>query len=148
MGGVVTYYVHGGPPGAASEIQRCLDDKRGWRGQGIRFRLTQQSRASIVVKFLRNVDIVRQYGNRFDGLSVCDTRSFPTAIAFNLNNWFFPPVPWHSRRRYRQYLIQHEFGHAIGRGHVRAERGRCPVMHPQSRAPTCPAPTCRVNAWQ
>ena len=44
------------------------------------------------------------------------------------------PASGLSVKRYRQYVINHEFGHAIGLPHLRCKSGqRCPVMYQMTK---------------
>lgn len=61
-------------------------------------------------------------------------------IYINLNNWTNPKIgatnAQLSLTEYRQYIVQHEFGHAIGKGHLnpRYYTGQpCPIMAQQTK---------------
>ena len=71
----------------------------------------------------------------------------PPVIVFNHENWNGPPKAYdlslrrkspklsaaERLRRYRVYLVNHEFGHAMGLGHDAATDLVCPVMYQHTR---------------
>ena len=72
---------------------------------------------------------------------------WPPVIVFNSDNWNGPPskymvsarekYPHKSKedllKRYRIYLINHEFGHALGLGHEPSDTSHCPVMYQHTK---------------
>lgn len=67
----------------------------------------------------------------------------PPIIYFNEHNWN-NPVKGHTLESYRTYVINHEFGHVLGRGHSPARPGPCKVMYQQTKGlevcSACPWP--------
>jgi predicted metalloprotease len=64
----------------------------------------------------------------------------------NLDRWNTGVVPFHADVEvYRQYLVNHEVGHALGHGHEFCTRvgGLAPVMMQQTGG----LGTCRANGW-
>ena len=63
------------------------------------------------------------------------TPNGPPLILFDPINFLFGvPASGLSVDLYRQYVINHEFGHAIGMPHLRCERGKqCPVMYQMTK---------------
>ena len=59
----------------------------------------------------------------------------PPLILFDPINFMYGvPDSGLSVDLYRQYVINHEFGHAIGMPHLRCERGKkCPVMYQMTK---------------
>lgn len=146
----VYYSLEDPPDGARRVVNECLNDPRGWHGQGWTFLvrgLKNQSRWKpfVHVRWWTNQQIVGWYGPEFDGLSVCDRMDGAvTYITFNKENWDNPPGHFASTQDYHEYIIQHEFGHAIGLDHPElVGRGMCNPMDQQTRRPPCTA-----NAWQ
>ena len=86
-------------------------------------------------------------------LSITDYSTKPTSIYFNIDNWNNPPKEFKSKynrlANYRAYLVQHEFGHALGYHHTSKpskenEMKNCPVMLQQSKYTE---PYCKANPW-
>ena len=87
------------------------------------------------------------YGDR--NFSVTDMRSWPRATYFNIQNWFHVPkslVGAYTLKEYRTYLINHEFGHALGSlGHPTRElTGPAHIMYQHTRGLQ---PGQRKNLW-
>ena len=116
-----------------------IQDKRGWAGHNYSFEETETNPA-IKIFFKRSSYINEKFKGspHVKNMSVTSYGQNPIEIYFNLDNWENPPKNFTGdRETYRRYLIQHEFGHAIGFGH--AERPeinsgkRCPVMLQQTK---------------
>ncbi len=61
-------------------------------------------------------------------------------IRFNLDNWLSGvPESGLSTDQYREYVINHEFGHGLGYDHQKCVDGVCPVMYQATRG--CPVGT-------
>jgi len=125
------------------KINEVLDDKRGWERLGYRFRyVIRKSDAEFKIKIVNEEKIVKIC--KFSGLSCADmTRKI---IYINVKRW---------RRgskgskltldNYRTYLINHEMGHLLGRGHNKCGKGdtKVPVMVQQ----TLGIGDCKPNPW-
>ena len=122
--------------------------RRGWGKMGYHFTEKHVGHANVMVHMCGPRVLARAFpSSSLNGFSVCQRLS-PTysVIYFHHGNWTRPPPAFTgSKMTYRQYLISHEFGHALGRGHRQATQvGEwCPVMYQQTRGTR----TCRPNPW-
>lgn len=130
----------------AATIDRTLRHERGWtRGGHWRFQRIVRHEPDVTIRLAtpRTVDrACGAAGADTDGYTSCRAGS---VIWLNLDRWYIgvPHVP--NLHTYRAYLINHEVGHALGRGHERCPgRGRpAPVMVQQ----TLVLGGCIPNAW-
>lgn len=139
-----------------NEMNKYLLDKRGWRSKGYTFNQVDNiNDANIQVYFKTNEELKKIVNNdkRLINLSITDYSTSPTSIYFNLQNWNNPPKEFKAENNrlanYRAYLVQHEFGHALGFGHKTKpnkenEMKNCPVMLQQSKYTE---PYCKANPW-
>ena len=145
-------------------------DKRGWEGyRQYHFEFVDKvAPNTLLIFFKTNSELKRMFGHlsifekELKGLSITDsTVPDQVKIYFNVENWTNPPSVFKvfdekgdavSRaerlRTYRQYLVQHELGHALGFGHpekqMQANKNMlCHPMQQQTRG----TETCRANPW-
>lgn len=81
---------------------------------------------------------------KFDGLSCANLKD--NVVYFNRDRWLHgSKASGLSLEAYRVYVICHEVGHLLDRGHKRCsdDMDRCPVMYQQTISKGC----CRPNAW-
>lgn len=134
------------PDKAASIIQGILDDERSWRGTGRwRFELapvgqsaslhayivTPDTTDRLCAPYLTRGEVSCQNGNR---------------VVLNAKRWLLSVDSYGSDlTNYRRYLVNHEFGHALGKHHVDCPGpGRlAPVMMQQTKG----LGACRKNPW-
>lgn len=134
------------PDKAAVLIQGVLDDKRSWRSTGHwRFVLapvggsatlhayivTPQTTDRLCAPYLTRGEVSCQNGNR---------------VVLNAKRWLLGADSYGSDlTNYRRYLINHEFGHALGKHHVGCPGpGRlAPVMMQQTKG----LGACKKNPW-
>jgi hypothetical protein len=151
-----------------ADFQAYMLDERGWPGQGYRIRVVRRKEdANVIVHFKTTKQLESIYGHvpdfetEFKGLSLTDSSNRNNIkIYMNLNNWLSPPAAFEVRDKkdnqivgnnrlilYRQYLVQHEFGHALGYGHYEggyADRGTyCHPMMQQTKGTA----VCQANPW-
>jgi hypothetical protein len=150
------------------EFIRYMMDPRGWTGQGYRIReAIVEGEANVTVHFRTTEQLEKLYGHvpnfetEFKGLSLTDSGDRDDIKVFmNLDNWRTPPVAFEVRDEdnnvvtgvprtvlYRQYLVNHEMGHALGWGHhddgYPDPTVLCHPMMQQSRGTA----VCRANPW-
>ena len=134
------------PDGAAVSIQGVLDDPRSWRGtRRWRFELTPAGQSAtlhayivtpkttdrLCAPYLTRGEVSCQNGNR---------------VVLNAKRWLLGVDSYGSDlTNYRRYLVNHEFGHALGKHHVDCPGpGRlAPVMMQQTKG----LGACRKNPW-
>ncbi len=134
------------PDQAAVEIQKVLDDPRSWRStRRWRFELapvgesatlhayivTPETTDRLCAPYLTRGEVSCQNGNR---------------VVLNAKRWLLGADAYGSDlTNYRRYLVNHEFGHALGKRHVDCPGpGRlAPVMMQQTKG----LEACRKNPW-
>ncbi|WP_089154424.1 DUF3152 domain-containing protein [Micromonospora sp. NBS 11-29] len=128
----------------ARQVAATLADRRGWTGDG-RWRLQRVGRdgpADFTVLLTTPVTRGRLCGDPTDRYTSCRSGD---QVVINVARWVYgvPHVP--DLDLYRQYLINHEVGHRLGRGHERCPGGGgpAPVMVQQ----TLGLHGCAPNAW-
>ena len=131
-----------------SFIRSTLMDARGW-GKDYDFVLRRGTEpADVIFEIWDSQKIAKTYGKKFRKFSVCSTdggtatggtATRASKIVINQDNWD------NGSKTYRQYVLQHEMGHALGNGHRKmAPLGACNVMTVQSNRRL----TCTLNPWQ
>jgi hypothetical protein len=134
------------PEDLAREIHRTLSDPRSWRATDrVRFQLVSdpaRARLHAFVATPRSTDRLC-YPWLTRGAVSCQTGN---RVVLNARRWVFGAKAYVSDvTGYRQYLVNHEFGHALGYRHVRCPgKGRlAPVMMQQTKG----LHGCRPNPW-
>jgi hypothetical protein len=131
---------------AAVLIQGVLDDKRSWRGTGRwRFELTPVGGAATLHAYIATPDttdrLCAPYLTR--GEVSCQNGN---RVVLNAKRWQFGVAAYGADlTNYRRYLVNHEFGHALGKRHVNCPgTGKlAPVMMQQTKG----LGACRKNSW-
>ncbi|MEU8259197.1 DUF3152 domain-containing protein [Micromonospora sp. NPDC048999] len=128
----------------ARQVETILSDPRGWTGGG-EWRLQRVGRddaANFTVLLTTPVTRGQLCADTTDHYTSCRVGD---RVVINVARWahgvpYFPDLG-----QYRQYLINHEVGHRLGRGHERCPRagGPAPVMQQQ----TLGLHGCTPNAW-
>lgn len=119
------------------KIESVLDDSHGWKKLGYKFHRSTTN-LDFVITIVPN-KIVKKVCN-FDGLS-CATmfrnKNKTDIIFLNLKKWQKGSAK--SKQNvdlYRTYMINHEVGHILGRGHIKHEDckpgTKCPIMVQQT----------------
>ncbi|WP_375424525.1 DUF3152 domain-containing protein [uncultured Friedmanniella sp.] len=131
---------------AALLIARVLDDDRSWRGLGTgRFTLVPAGQTADVHAFLATPGTTDQLCAPLltRGKVSCQNGS---RVVLNAERWVNGAAAFgDDTTGYRRYLVNHEFGHALGHGHVGCPgRGElAPVMMQQTKG----LRGCRPNSW-
>ena len=149
---VFYYYCHNISKKNKKIIKKILADKRGWAGKGYFFEeINNLYKAKIQIYFKTNKQINKLFNNHVNlkNLSVTDRSTNPISIYFNTNNWYKIPKPFKSSlKKYREYLVQHEFGHAIGYNHVeRPPKNSKQLCNPMLQQTLHTKPYCIPNPW-
>ena len=125
----------------ANIIVNTLSDVYGWSRYGYHFKMIENMNNDNSKKNKKNVIAVRISSPKtlkrqcnFEGLSCTDLQR--NEILFNSHRWKYgSKKSGLCLNHYRQQLINHEFGHAIGYDHVVPEVNQnreCPVMYQQT----------------
>jgi uncharacterized protein DUF3152 len=134
----------------AQDLLSVVCDKRSWIAGG-RVRFQYDPAGSLLIA-LRTPESTERRCKQLVGLSVNSYYSCGSSreVVLNSDRWFggsryWPgPVP-----AYRQMLVNHEVGHAIGQHHrsCAADGSPAPVMMQQSKGMTSNGRTCKPNSW-
>src|SRR3990167_4301846 len=101
----------------AQQVNSVLQDSRGWRKRGYRFRwVPYKSNPHIRIKLTSAAQMKHMFPQFEDiQVSVCDMKT--RRIYLREDRWL-QGVPWFpTLAAYRMYLINHEVGHALGYHH-------------------------------
>ncbi|GAA3623036.1 hypothetical protein GCM10022236_26800 [Microlunatus ginsengisoli] len=134
------------PKTVARQIHATLADKRSWRATDhVRFQLVSdpsRARLHAYVVTPRTTDRLC-YPWMTRGQVSCQNGN---RVVLNARRWVFGAKAYGKDvTSYREYLVNHEFGHALGYNHVRCHgKGRrAPVMMQQTKG----LHGCRPNPW-
>lgn len=137
-------------------VKSILTVKRGWSKLGYNFVFVSnqlfnliKSKKKILIRLSKNETIAKECRfNINEKLSCCDMAKKNVLINYyrwengsNNNNEHHD-----SLKDYRIYVINHEVGHALGRGHTKCNPKKCdkvPVMMQQ----TLSIGKCKKNVW-
>lgn len=130
----------------ARVIDRTLRHPRGWTAGGQwRFQRIEEGRPDLVIRLAAPETVDERCaaaGADTDGYTSCRAGQL---ILLNLDRWYVAVPHVKDISAYRQYLINHEVGHGLGRGHEDCGGAgwRAPVMLQQ----TLDLEGCRPNPW-
>lgn len=136
-----------------TEIHEILNDLRGIASIGYQFVPGLDGPLDLLIGKVSSARMKErfQHAPHLDGLSVCVIPSDgPTEIWIHIDNWIHKPGNFvGTRKLYRQYLIQHETGHAIGLLDQDIKGSKeclapCPLMYQQTLGTLG---VCRSNPW-
>jgi hypothetical protein len=131
------------PLRCARRIERTLADERGWTRGAVRFKRVEGNSGTTVLLASPEVTDAVCAPLRTQGeVSCCRDRY----VVLNVKRWRNAVPHWTGDlTSYRQMLINHEFGHRIGKGHSFCPGAdqRAPVMQQQ----TYGLQGCRANSW-
>ncbi len=134
------------PKAVAREIHATLSDKRSWRGTDhVRFRLVSDPAKAHLHAYVVTPGTTDRlcYPWRTRGQVSCQNGD---RVVLNAKRWVFGAKAYKADvASYRQYLVNHEFGHSLGYNHVGCPgKGRpAPVMMQQTKG----LKGCRPNPW-
>jgi Protein of unknown function (DUF3152) len=138
------------PATFVKDLLSVLCDERSWIGSGkVRFRY--DPKGSLLIG-LRTPTSTEKACRRVVGQSVNFYYSCASTaeVVLNSDRWFTGSTSWPgSVREYRQMLVNHEIGHALGQHHRYCLRdgASAPVMMQQSKGLTTGGNTCKPNPW-
>jgi len=135
---ILTYFIEVSPNVSnagnfKSEVARILNDKRGWRKYGYKFKEVEHSanHGAILIRLATAEETSKLCG--FTGLSCWNRQK--REIIINEQNWKTGALSGLSLERYHNYVITHEMGHALGLTH-----NKCPIAECKRRGmDVCPA---------
>ncbi|HLM22668.1 MAG TPA: DUF3152 domain-containing protein [Propionibacteriaceae bacterium] len=134
------------PDEAAALIQQVLDDKRSWRGTGRwRFELATIGESASLHAYLATPDTTDKLCAPLLTRGELSCRR-GERVVLNAKRWLIGADSYGSDlTNYRRYLVNHEFGHVLGKGHVDCPGpGRqAPLMMQQTKG----LGGCRKNPW-
>ena len=133
------------PDEAAAEIQRTLDDPRGWAGYGKRnFALVADESKAGVVIYVASPSTTHDLCKAAD-VGFAWSCSDRTRIVLNADRWRFMTPTYDDLGAYRSYLVNHEMGRVLGQGVATCAKpgAKAPVMMQQG----ADLGGCLPNAW-
>ena len=135
------------PEEVAKKIQETLDDDRGWAPiDKVSFRLVPDPDDAELIVTLATPATVNEFCRPLDTQSCWSCRA-GEAVNLNADRWMYgtPSFSDLSIEEYRSYLVNHEIGHYLGRGHLSCpgQGIPAPVMQQQSMS----VDVCKPNVW-
>ncbi|WP_420175518.1 DUF3152 domain-containing protein [Luteococcus sp. OSA5] len=132
------------PRSSARQIAGILNDQRSWLGsEAISFELVKDPAKADFNIMLASPATVQ----KMCPLDVRMTWSCQSGgnVLINTDRWLYMTPTYQDLTQYRSYVINHEVGHYIGKGHVGcpAPGRKAPVMMQQSKA----LDRCKPNPW-
>jgi hypothetical protein len=143
----VAVLVEGGLPVAvrsfARIVGRVLQDPRGWRQAGYAFRIVSSEPADMSI-VLASPALTDSFCAPLLTLGRYSCAQAGRAV-LNVERWRNGAPAYASIARYRTYMINHEVGHLLGRGHAycSASGAPAPLMVQQTKG----VAPCRTNPW-
>lgn len=131
---------------AALLIASVLEDRRSWRGLGTgRFTLVRAGEQADLHAFIATPATTDKLCAPYRTLGQVSCQN-GSKVVLNARRWVNGAAAYgDDTTRYRRYLVNHEFGHALGLGHANCSAsGRpAPVMMQQTKG----LKGCRANTW-
>ena len=135
-----------GPParGFASEVEQILFSPRGWRRAGYAFQRVGSGAVDFRVILASPALTDRLCAPALTlGVFSCHNAG---RVVINFTRWMDGATSYRGDLgRYRVYVVNHEVGHALGRGHLSCPGAGlpAPVMMQQTKG----VGACRTNPW-
>jgi uncharacterized protein DUF3152 len=147
---LVEHGVETTPAQFVSDLLGVLCDKRSWIGSN-KVRFQYDPRGALLIG-LRTAGSTERRCKQLIHLSVNRYYSCATTreVVLNADRWFKGSDFWPgSVPVYRQMLVNHEVGHALGQHHRTCSKdgSAAPVMMQQSKGLTTNGRTCKPNPW-
>jgi Protein of unknown function (DUF3152) len=133
------------PQQAAELIQQVLNDRRSWRASGAwRFQLVSSPADADLHVFIATPGTTDKLCAPLDTQGELSCQN-DHRVVLNAKRWVYGAASYHNDvANYRRYLINHEFGHALGFQHVSCGKGRlAKVMMQQTKG----LDGCKANPW-
>ena len=133
------------PDEAAAEIQRILDDPRGWAGYGKRnFTLVTDEAAADLTVYLTSPSTTHELCKPTD-VGFAWNCSDEKRVVLNSDRWRFMTPTYDDLGAYRAYLVNHEVGSFLNQGVATCPKpgANAPVMMQQG----IDLGGCLPNAW-
>ncbi|HEY0239010.1 MAG TPA: DUF3152 domain-containing protein, partial [Friedmanniella sp.] len=134
------------PDTVARALEKTLDDPHSWRYTGrVRFSLVKAGETADLHAYLVTPDTVDRLCAPLLTQGEVSCRA-GDKVVLNAKRWVFGAKAFGpSVTEYRKYLANHEFGHALGHGHVGCPRAGdpSPVMLQQTKG----LQGCTANPW-
>lgn len=137
--------VQADPDDVTRQVHTILNDPRGWTGyKGSSFAAVSDAAGADLVIYLASPPTTTRMCAplRVGGKWSCASGG---KVVLNSDRWFLMTPTFSDLTDYRAYMVNHEVGHFLGRGHVGCPKAGAvaPVMLQQSIS----LGGCRPNAW-
>lgn len=130
---------------ATAEILAILGDERGWQTvDGVRFEPVADPAAADAVISIASPDTVDALCAPLNTGGEVSCR-VGTDVVLNAKRWLFGVEHFPDLATYRQYVVNHEVGHALGHGHVPCPAPGAPADLMQQQTGSLDG--CTATAW-